>query len=92
MKAARNALDKMIDLRKQQELFLPYLTGYVALYLGDADKALADLEQANGNDAFIKCLKAEAYEKLGEQEKAKECYRTAAATRGHNSLARKKLS
>lgn len=99
VKAARNALDKMTDSRNQQELFLPYLTGYVALYLGDAAKALADLEQANGNDAFIQCLKAEAYEKLGEQEKAKECYRKAATTRGHNPpaayaipLARKKLS
>lgn len=98
VKAAKGALEKMTELRKQQEPFLPYLTGYVALYLGDAAKALADFEQANQNDAFIQCLKAAAYERLGEQEKAKECYRMAAATRGHNPpaayavpLARKKL-
>ena len=65
VKAARNALDKMTDSRKQQEPFL--------LYLGDAAKALADLEQANQNDAFL-------------------CYRKAAATHGHNPLAREKLS
>ncbi len=73
VKAARNAIEKMTDSRKQQEPFLPYLTGYVALYLGDAAKALADLEQANQNDAFL-------------------CYRKAAATHGHNPLAREKLS
>ncbi len=98
VREAQSALEKMTELRKQQEPFLPYLTGYVALYLGDAAKALADFEKANQNDAFIQCLKAAAYEKLGQTEKAKECYRKAAATRGHNPpaayaipLARKKL-
>lgn len=98
VREAQSALEKMTELRKQQEPFLPYLTGYVALYLGDAAKALADFEKANQNDAFIQCLKAAAYEKLGETEQAKECYRKAAATRGHNPpaayaipLARKKL-
>ena len=52
VKAARSALDKMTDSRKQQEPFL--------LYLGDAAKALADLEQANQNDAFLCNRKAAA--------------------------------
>lgn len=95
---ARVALDKMTDLKKQQEVFFPYLTGYVALYLGDAAKALADLERANQNDAFILCLKAEALEKLGRKDEAMALYKKAAATRGHNPpaayavpLAKKKL-
>jgi tetratricopeptide (TPR) repeat protein len=97
--AAKQALDKMVDLRKQQEPFFPYLTGYVALYLGDPAKALSDFEKANANDAFIQCLKADALEKLGRKEEAMELYRKAAATRGHNPpaayavpLAKKKLA
>lgn len=96
--AARVALDKMTESKKAQELFFPYLTGYVALYTGDAAKALADLEKANQNDAFILCLKADALEKLGRKEEAMELYKKAAATRGHNPpaayavpLAKKKL-
>lgn len=95
---AKAALEKMTELRKQQDPFMPYLTGYVALYLGDAAKALADFEKANQNDAFILCLKAEALEKLGRKEEAMELYKKAGANRGHNPpaayavpLARKKL-
>lgn len=96
--AAKAELAKMTDLRAQQESFLPYLTGYVAFYLGDYKKALADLESANQNDAFIQCLIGQTYEKLGDKEKAIEYYRKAAAVRGHNPpaayakpFARKKL-
>lgn len=96
--AARAALDSMTGLKKQQEMFFPYLTGYVALYLGDYKKALEDLQQANQNDAFIQCLIAQTYEKLGEKDKAMEYYKKAAGARGHNPpaayavpLARKKL-
>lgn len=96
--AAKAELAKMTDLRAQQESFLPYLTGYVAFYLGDYKTALADLERANQNDAFIQCLIGQTYEKLGDKDKAMEYYRKAAAVRGHNPpaayakpFARKKL-
>ncbi len=96
--AAKTELEKMSGLRAQQETFLPYLTGYVAFYLGDYKTALADLEKANPNDAFIQCLIGETYEKLGDKGKAMECYRKAFAVRGHNPpaafakpFARKKL-
>ena len=82
--AARETLDSMTDLKSQQEGFFPYLTGYVAFYLGDYQKALADLQKANQNDAFIQCLLGQTYEKLGDKDKATECYRKAAATNGHN--------
>ena len=88
----------MTDLKGQQEAFFPYLTGYVALYLGDYQKALADLRKANQNDVFIQCLLGMTYEKLGEKEKAMECYKKAFATNAHNPpaafakpFARKKL-
>lgn len=86
--AAKATLDHMktVDeaLYNQQKAFFPYLTGYVALYTGDPKAALADLEQANTNDAFIQCLIGMAYEKLGEKEKALEWYRKASSAGGHN--------
>lgn len=96
--AARTALDAMTTLRAQQEPFLPYLTGYVAFYLGDTAKALADLEKANQSDPFIQCLIGQALEKQGNAAEAKEYYTRAAQTTAHNPpaafakpFARKKL-
>ncbi len=81
--AAKAALDKMTDLRAQQQEFLPYLTGYVAFYLGDYKTALADLQKAE-QDPFIACLIGQTYEKLGEPDKATEYYKKAASARAHN--------
>ena len=100
--AAKAVLDDMKQkddrLYQQQSSFLPYLTGYVALYTGDSKTALADLQNASQNDAFIQCLIGMAYEKLGEKDKAMEVYRKASEVRGHNPpaafakpFARKKL-
>jgi tetratricopeptide (TPR) repeat protein len=96
--AARSAPESMSGLRKQQEPFLPYLLGYVALYLGQPQKALTELEKANQNDAFILCLKADALDRLGRHAEAIEIYRKLATVRGHNPpaaypvpLARKKI-
>jgi len=86
--AAKAALDDMklkdSGLAGQQAQFLPYLTGYVAYYLGDYRTALADLQQANTNDPFIQCLIGMTYEKLGDRDKAMEAWRKAAATTAHN--------
>ena len=73
----------MTTSRAQQEGFLPYLTGYVALYLGDYNTALNDLLKAQ-KDPFTECLLGQTYEKLGQHEKAMEQYRLAAAANGHN--------
>jgi tetratricopeptide (TPR) repeat protein len=81
--AAEAALERMTTSRAQQEGFLPYLTGYVALYLGDYNMALADLLKAQ-KDPFTQCLLGETYEKLGQHDKAMEQYRLAAAANGHN--------
>lgn len=100
--AAQSILEDMKGkdpkLYEQQKNFMPYLTGYVALYAGDPKAALTDLEGANANDAFIQCLIGMAYEKLGEKDKATEMYKKAEAGRGHNppaafahSFTRKKL-
>jgi len=96
---AKSALDAMTDLRKAQEQYFPYLEGYVALHLGDHRQALAAFEKANQNDAFIQCLIAQTYEKLGDTAQAREHWQLAAKSRAHNPvgayaipLARKKLS
>jgi FKBP-type peptidyl-prolyl cis-trans isomerase/uncharacterized damage-inducible protein DinB len=101
--AAAKIIDhlKTVDdaLYNQQKVFLPYLTGYVALFTGDTKTALADLQQGNTNDAFMQCLIGMAYEKNGEKEKAMEWYRKASAVTSHNPpaafakpLTRKKLA
>jgi tetratricopeptide (TPR) repeat protein len=103
VEAAKNLLNDMKQndpkLYEQQATFLPYLTGYVALYTGDYKAALRDLENANQKDAFIQCLIGMTHEKLGDTGKAMDAYRKAAAVRGHNppaafarSFTRKKLS
>ncbi|HZQ52903.1 MAG TPA: hypothetical protein VFB14_11940 [Bryobacteraceae bacterium] len=87
--AAKSILDDMKQkdpqLYSQQVNFLPYLTGYVALYRGDYKAALQDFQEANQNDPFIQALIGQTYEKLGDKAKAEEAYRKAAAeVRGHN--------
>jgi tetratricopeptide (TPR) repeat protein len=67
-----------------QQIFLPYLTGYVAFYAGDYRAALADLQNAVQTDPFIQCLIAQTYEKLGDRPKALEYYRMAASTTAHS--------
>jgi tetratricopeptide (TPR) repeat protein len=101
--AAKAQLDADPAMAGQQARFFPYLTGYVALYLGDTKTALEDLQKAvsmqgNAGDPFFQCLLGMTYEKLGEKEKAMECYRKAYATTAHNPpaafakpFARKKL-
>jgi tetratricopeptide (TPR) repeat protein len=97
--AAQAAIDRMTTSRTAQQAFVPYLTGYVAFYLGDYNKAATDLTQASQNDPFIQCLLGQTYEKLGQKDKALDCYRKAAASTAHNPpaayavpFARKKLS
>jgi len=95
--AAKAILDR--GTNQDQAVFFPYLTGYVAFYKGDYNTALAEFQKANQNDVFIQVLMGQAYEKLGDREKAMECYRKAAGSNAHNPpnafahpFAKKKLS
>jgi len=67
-----------------QELFFPYLEGYVAFYSRDYAAALQALNRAEVTDPFIQCLIAQTYEALGDRAHAVEFYRKAAATRAHS--------
>jgi tetratricopeptide (TPR) repeat protein len=87
--AAKALLDGDPKMAEQQARFLPYMAGYVALYTGDTQAALTELQKATGMqgnamDPFLQCLLGMTYEKLGEKDKAMECYRKAAATTAHN--------
>ncbi|MFZ3264903.1 MAG: hypothetical protein WA172_12955 [Terriglobales bacterium] len=94
--AAKAILDK--GAIPQQAPFFPALEGYVAFYDRDYKAALEELTKANQEDAFIQCMMAQTYEKLGEKERAQEYYRKASMTAAHNPaaayavpMARKKL-
>jgi tetratricopeptide (TPR) repeat protein len=95
--AAKAILDK--GTNPDQRRFFPYLTGYVALYTGDAKSAISDLEQADQRDPFILCLLAIAYERSGDPSAATPYYRKILDLKTHNPnmayarpMARRKLA
>ena len=83
--AAKAILDK--GTNPEQAQFFPYLQGYVAFYGGDYKTALDELLKANQNDPFIECMIGQAYEKLGDKDKAIEFYSKAAGAISHNPAA-----
>ena len=95
--AAKAALDKANNA--EQARFYPYLTGYVAFYLGDYKTAISDLQKADQRDPLILALLAEAYEKSGDASQAMAHYHKVLASNAHNPanafarpLAKKKLA
>ena len=101
---ARRALDADSAMARQQERFFPYLTGYVALYTGDLQRAEAELTRAlaiqqNQDDPFMHALLGMTYEKQGRAAEARAAYeKSYAAATSHNPpaafsrpFARKKL-
>jgi tetratricopeptide (TPR) repeat protein len=79
---AKRALDSDSAMAVQQARFYPYLTGYVALYTGELQRAEAELTRAlamqgNQNDPFMHCLLAMTHEKMGHAEPAKALYQKA---------------
>jgi Flp pilus assembly protein TadD len=80
--AAKAALDT--GTNPQQAPFLPYLTGYVAFYAGEYQKALADFATGNQNDPFVLSLTAQALEKTGQPDKAMALYKQIMASTAHN--------
>ena len=87
---ARKLLDGDTTMAAQQERFFPYLAGYVALYTDDLPTAEAQFTKAiairgNEKDAFMHCLLAMTYERMGRTTEANALYKRAydMAT-GHN--------
>jgi Flp pilus assembly protein TadD len=82
VEAAKAILDK--GTNPDQAPFFPYLTGYVAFYSGDYQRAVAELQKGNQEDPFVLALLAQSFEKLGEAAKATEYYRKALESNAHN--------
>ncbi len=80
--AAKALYDK--GTNPEQAQYVPYLVGYVAFYGGDYQTALAELQKGNQNDPFILSLIAQAYERLGDKDKATEYYRKVLTSNGHS--------
>ncbi len=95
--AAKAALD--LANNPEQARFWPYLTGYVAYYLGDYKTAIADLQRADQRDPLNLVLLGEAYEESGDKAQAMKYYRRVLASNAHNPtnafarpLAKRKLA
>jgi tetratricopeptide (TPR) repeat protein len=80
--AAKAIIDR--GTNPDQVKFFPYLTGYVALYLGDYQQAITDLQKADQHDPFILGLIAQAYEKMGDKAHAMDYYRQVLTINTHN--------
>ncbi len=83
----------------EQRIQLPYLIGYVDLYLKDDRSAIAQLEKADQTDPFILVLLARAHERLHEDAQARAYYEKVLASNAHSlnnafarPLARKKAA
>src|SRR5262249_13051226 len=97
MQLVRSLLDK--GTNPDQDIQYPYLAGYGNLYLKNYPEAIAQLQKADQRDPFILVLLAQAYEKSGDQAKAREYYRQALTSNAHSPknafarpLARRKLT
>ncbi len=90
MAAVTRLLDK--GTNEDQRIQLPYLAGYVDLFLKDYPGAIAELGRADQKDPFVLFLLAQAYEKSGDAAKARETYEQVLASNAHslnNAFARR---
>ena len=81
--AAKAIFDKK-TLPEGQAIYVPYLTGYVAFYLGDYRRALSDLQKADQKDPFILAMLAQTEEKLGDKTAAKDYWTRVLGIYSHN--------
>jgi tetratricopeptide (TPR) repeat protein len=80
--SAKAILDK--GTNPDQARFYPYLSGYVAFYLGDYKTAIAELQKGDQKDPFVLSLLAQANEKSGDKAQALEYYRKVLTINTHS--------
>jgi tetratricopeptide (TPR) repeat protein len=69
---------------ENQRAFYPYLLGYIAFFSKEYQRAIDELTKGDQNDPFVLGLIAQAYEKLGNRDKAAEYYRKVMASTAHS--------
>lgn len=69
---------------KDQAANVPHLAGYIALYRGNPDEAIAELAKADQDDPFILGLTAQAYEQKRDSARARELYAKVLASPGYS--------
>ncbi len=82
--AAKAILDKGDN--PDQVRFYPYLSGYVAFYLGDYKAAITELQKGDQHDPFVLSLLAQAYEKSGDRTQALDYYRKVLTINTHSPM------
>ena len=95
---AAKALLEAGKVPQNQQIFYPYLTGYVAFYEKDYKTAIEQLQNADQKDPFILVMLGQAYEQSGNQDEAMKYYHQVLTINTHNPtnafarpLAKKKL-
>ncbi|HSF18259.1 MAG TPA: tetratricopeptide repeat protein [Vicinamibacteria bacterium] len=76
---AENVRKMIEDGGEAAQQYLPayhYLVGYLMLEKGETQKAVEHLKQANATDPFQTLLLARAYDRLGDDEKARSAYQS----------------
>lgn len=82
--AAAKAIFAKNTLPAGQDMYVPYMTGYVAFYLRDYKTALGELLKGDQRDPFILALIAQTYEKLNDKVQAKEYWTKVMGFSSHN--------
>ncbi|HEY8549939.1 MAG TPA: tetratricopeptide repeat protein [Vicinamibacterales bacterium] len=81
--ALKRLIDKGGENAKQMPIY-HYLIGYNAFHAGKLDQAVAALQQADQEDPFILGLLAQAYEKQGKADAAREMWKKVLASTSHS--------
>ena len=71
-------------LDESQRMQVHHVAGYVAFYLGDYERAIAELAKADQEDPFILSLLAQASEQRKDQARARELYASIVKMPGHS--------
>jgi tetratricopeptide (TPR) repeat protein len=80
--AGKAVLDK--GTVKDQAAYYPYLLGYIEFYAKNYPKAIEELLKGDQRDVFVLGLIGQAYEKTGDQAKAREYYAKVMASASHS--------
>jgi tetratricopeptide (TPR) repeat protein len=78
-------VERLLDKggNEDQRIQYAYLRGYVEFYLGHYPAAIDELQKADQQDPFILFLLAEANERIGQPDRARDDYRKVLASTSH---------